>query len=41
MLNEGFLCKPTNIDNIDEKITGANILKENKKTGTYKKSYVK
>tara|TARA_B100002051_G_C16704989_1_gene623209 strand:- start:523 stop:1740 length:1218 start_codon:yes stop_codon:yes gene_type:complete len=36
MLNEGFLCASTNIDNIDEKITGANILKENK-TGTYKK----
>ena len=36
MLNEGFLCASTNIDNIDEKIKGANILKENK-TGTYKK----
>ena len=36
MLNNGFLCASANIDNIDENISDANILKENKQ-GTFKK----
>ena len=36
MLNDGFLCASANIDNIDENISDANILEENKQ-GTFKK----
>ena len=36
MLNEGFLCASANIDNIDERISEANILRKNK-PGTFKK----
>ena len=36
MLNDGFLCASANIDNIDENISDANILRENKR-GTFKK----
>ena len=36
MLNDGFLCASVNIDSIDENISDANILEENKQ-GTFKK----